>query len=102
MSDGLEKLSACQLVDRLRAGEVSAEAVVAHYLERIAQRDRDLNCYLWVDGAGSLRRARDVDRRRAAGQAVGELAGIPIAIKDNIGTEGRPTTCASVDFGKTP
>ncbi len=95
MSDGLEKLSACQLVGRLRAGEVSAEAVVGHYLERIAQRDRDLNCYLWVDGEGALRRARDVDRRRAAGQAVGELAGIPIAIKDNICTEGRPTTCAS-------
>ncbi len=42
MSDGLENLSACQLVARLRAGDVSAEAVVAHYLERIAERDREI------------------------------------------------------------
>jgi len=95
MSNDLADLSACELVDRLRDGEVSAEKVVRHYLDRIAERDGRLHCYLWVDREGALARARDIDRRRAAGESVGALAGIPIAVKDNLCTEGRPTTCAS-------
>ena len=91
----LDELSAGELVTRLGRRDLSAEEVVRFYLRRIAERDGDLHSYLWVDEEGTLARARDVDRRRTAGEPVGELAGVPIAIKDNISTEGRPTTCAS-------
>jgi aspartyl-tRNA(Asn)/glutamyl-tRNA(Gln) amidotransferase subunit A len=91
----LDKLSASELVARLGRRDLSAEEVVRFYLRRIAERDGDLRSYLWVDDEGAVARARDVDRRRAAGEPVGELAGVPIAIKDNISTAGRPTTCAS-------
>ena len=91
----LHELSACELTARLGRRDLSAEEVVRSYLRRIAERDGDLHAYLWVDGEGALDQARTVDRRRAAGEAVGELAGVPIAVKDNICTKGRPTTCAS-------
>jgi len=95
MTDDLDRLTARQLVENLSVGDVSAEEVVQHHLDRIAERDGDLHCYLWVDEEGALARAREIDARRAAGEPVGELAGVPIAVKDNICTDGRPTTCAS-------
>ncbi len=95
MSNDLDGLSASKLVETLEAGDVSAEVVMQHYLDRIAERDGHLHCFLWVDEQGALARAREIDARQAAGKPVGELAGMPIAVKDNICTEGRPTTCAS-------
>ncbi len=95
MSDDLNSKPALELLGLLEAGEVTAESLVGHYLDRISEGDGQLRSYLYVDGEGARQRARDIDQRRSAGQALGELAGLPIAIKDNMCTEGRPTTCAS-------
>jgi aspartyl-tRNA(Asn)/glutamyl-tRNA(Gln) amidotransferase subunit A len=88
--------TAHQLIPQLEAGEVAAEAVMASCLDRIAERDGDVHAFLSVgDRDGLLGQARAVDRRRAQGGAIGALAGLPVAVKDNLCTRGTATTCAS-------
>jgi aspartyl-tRNA(Asn)/glutamyl-tRNA(Gln) amidotransferase subunit A len=84
-----------ELTRRIHAGDVSAVEVTEHYLRRIEQHDSALHAYLYVDAEGALAQAATVDRKRAAGQPLGPLAGVPIALKDNLCTRGVPTTCAS-------
>ena len=54
-----------------------------------------MHAYLYVDAEAALETAREVDRRRAAGEQLGSLAGIPVAVKDVLATAGVPTTCGS-------
>jgi aspartyl-tRNA(Asn)/glutamyl-tRNA(Gln) amidotransferase subunit A len=84
-----------QLADLLGRGEVGAEEVCKAYLERIEKYDDRLGAYISVQPESALAQAREVDRRRAAGEETGPLAGVPLAIKDVICLEGFPTTCGS-------
>ncbi len=84
-----------ELHARLCSGEVSSRDAVEACLTAIARRDRNVRAFLDVWEEDALRRAEDVDRRRAAGQPVGPLQGLPVAVKDNLCTAGKPTTCAS-------
>jgi aspartyl-tRNA(Asn)/glutamyl-tRNA(Gln) amidotransferase subunit A len=95
MSDDLTRLSAAETHDRIAAGEVSALEVTEAHLDRIAATDQVVHAFLHVDRDGARAAARAVDERRAAGQPLGPLAGVPLALKDVIVTEGIPTTCAS-------
>ncbi|BCJ72702.1 glutamyl-tRNA(Gln) amidotransferase subunit A [Catellatospora sp. IY07-71] len=94
MSD-LIKLSAAALGEKIASGEVSAEEVTRAHLDRIAEVDGRVHAFLHVDDEGAVEAARAVDARRAAGEKLGPLAGVPIAIKDVIATRGIPTTAAS-------
>lgn len=89
------QLSAADLAARLAAGELSAVEVTTAFLDRIDAHNGELNAFLHVDREGALATAREVDERRAAGEQLPRLAGVPIALKDNIVTRGMPTTCAS-------
>ncbi|MBM3266772.1 MAG: Asp-tRNA(Asn)/Glu-tRNA(Gln) amidotransferase subunit GatA [Candidatus Sericytochromatia bacterium] len=89
------ELSARDIAARVRAGDLSAERVAADALDRIAALDPAIGAFLTVTRDSALARARDLDRRRAGGQALGPLAGVPVALKDNLCTRGAPTTCAS-------
>jgi aspartyl-tRNA(Asn)/glutamyl-tRNA(Gln) amidotransferase subunit A len=93
MSELLE-LSVAELADRVREGVVSARAVTEAALARI-DASRELNAFLHVARDAALAAADAVDAKRARGEVLGKLSGVPIAIKDALCTSDAPTTCAS-------
>lgn len=91
----LIRQSAATLASAIAEGEVSALEVTQAHLDRIDAVDGRVHAFLHVDRDGALAAARDVDERRARGESLGALAGVPIAVKDVLATAGVPTTCGS-------
>jgi len=91
----LNAASVRELQERLERRDVSSRELVQACLDRIAAVDSVIGAFLHVDGEGALRTADGVDARRARGEPVGPLAGIPVAVKDVICTRGTATTCGS-------
>ncbi len=91
----LFELTAVQLAERLRHRDLSAVELTQAVLARIDAVEETIGSYVTVTRESALRQAEAIDRRRAAGEALGPLAGIPIALKDNLNTKGTLTTCAS-------
>ena len=89
------RTSAAAQAAALAAGEVSSRELTAAHLDRIDAVDGDLHAFLHVSRDEALATAEDVDSRRAAGEDLHPLAGVPIAVKDVVVTEGMPTTAAS-------
>lgn len=71
-----------ELADAVRRGTITASAVVEASLARSVQVQRTLNCFAEIDFHGARRSAAELDRRRARGELLGPLAGVPVAIKD--------------------
>ncbi len=88
-----------ELQEMLSAKEITSVELTLAYLDRIDAVDDKIKAYITVDHAGALAKAEEVDKKRAAGEALSPLAGIPIGIKDNICTDGLLTTCASKMLG---
>lgn len=84
-----------ELSGRLERGELTSVELTTAYLDRISAWDDRVAAFLTVNAEQALQQAADVDRRRQARQPVGPLAGIPVAIKDVLCTQGLKTTCAS-------
>ena len=80
---------------RLQSGEVSSRELVDQHLKKIEISESSLNVYLEVTADRARAEANRIDEARAAGESLGSLAGIPLAIKDNLCTQGVRTTCAS-------
>ena len=97
--EGLTELSAVVLARLVGTGQVSAQDVVEEHLDRIAQRDHDLNAIVHVDADHARTAARAVDeavRRREHG---GSLVGVPFVVKDNVDVHGQVTACGSKAHG---
>ncbi|MFC0673377.1 Asp-tRNA(Asn)/Glu-tRNA(Gln) amidotransferase subunit GatA [Brachybacterium hainanense] len=95
MTAEIIRASAAAQAAALRAGEVSSQDLTRGHLDRIAAVDGDLNAFLHVSSEDALATAREVDTARAAGEELHPLAGVPIAVKDVVVTQGIPTTAAS-------
>jgi aspartyl-tRNA(Asn)/glutamyl-tRNA(Gln) amidotransferase subunit A len=95
MASELTRMTAAEIAAAVAAGEVSAVEVTRAHLDRIADVDPQVHAFLHVAGDGAVSAARAVDERRAAGEPLGPLAGVPLAVKDVFTTADMPTTCGS-------
>ncbi|MDT8303856.1 MAG: Asp-tRNA(Asn)/Glu-tRNA(Gln) amidotransferase subunit GatA [Sedimentisphaerales bacterium] len=91
----MEELSANQLRDKIAAGQISSLEVTKAVFQRIDKLEPIIGAYISTYPDMALETAAEVDRRVTAGQSVGQLAGVPVAIKDNMCTTFGATTCAS-------
>lgn len=91
----LMSLTAVELGKKIKAKEVSVEEAVRAALAAIGKKEDAVNSFVTVDEEGALARAKQVQEKIDAGELAGPLAGVPVAIKDNMCTEGLLTTCSS-------
>ena len=87
--------SASEMSAALSRGEVSAEELTKAHFDRIDAVDGKVRAFLHLDPEGALETARDIDARRAKGETLPPLAGVPLALKDVMTQKGIPTTCGS-------
>ncbi len=84
-----------QLLEQLQSGEVTSRQLTQQYLDQISAQNNSVNAFVHLCTETALQQADAIDQRRRDGQPVGPLAGLPIAIKDNLCTTGVPTSCGS-------
>ncbi len=88
-------LTALELASAIKTGKITAKEVTEIYLKKIAETDGDINAFITVDSDNALKKAEEIDIKLKNGEVLGPLAGVPIAVKDNICTKNLKTTCAS-------
>lgn len=89
------KLSAVELGKKIKEKEVTVSEALEAALLQIEEKEADYNCYITVDRAGARKRAQKVQKRIDSGELTSALAGVPVAVKDNMCTQGLLTTCGS-------
>ena len=92
---GLMSLTAVELGRKIKEKEVTVDEAVRAALDAIEKREAQVHSFVTVDREGALKRAKEVQAKIDAGELTGPLAGVPVAIKDNMCTKGLLTTCSS-------
>ena len=95
MSKELIHHTAAETAAAIASGTVSAVEVAQAHLDRIAAVDDRVHAFLHIDNEGALATAKSVDAKVKAGEKLGPLAGVPLALKDVLAMKGQPTTCGS-------
>lgn len=88
-------MTAVQLSAAIKEGKTTAVEAAEAVLAQIEKEEKNYNCYVTVNRDGALAQAKAVQAKIEAGELTGPLAGVPVAVKDNICTEGLRTTCSS-------
>lgn len=91
----LMSLTAVQLGKKIKAGEVTVLEAVTATLDAIDRKEKEIHSFITIDREGALQRAEEVQKQIDDGTLTGPLAGVPVAIKDNMCTKDLRTTCAS-------
>ena len=91
----MKKYSIKDLVNKIQNKEISCEEVIDFYIKEIEKKEDKIDAFLSLDKENAIKKAKYLDEKIVKGEKVGLLAGIPIAIKDNMCTRGVKTTCAS-------
>lgn len=91
--------NAHELIELLNKKELSSKEITEAYLNRIQEVDSKVEAFITVCDKQAIDKAKEIDEKRAKGESLGMLAGLPIALKDNICTEGILTSCASKMLG---
>ncbi len=95
----LMSLTAVELGQKIKNKEVTVKEAVEESLRRIDALEKDINSFVTVDKEGALKQAEEVQKKIDSGELTGPLAGVPVAIKDNMCTKGLLTTCSSKILG---
>ena len=88
-------LTAVELGKKIKAGKISVVEATKACISNIKQYDKEYNCFITIDEEGALKQAEEIQKKIDDGSLTGPLAGVPIAIKDNMCQTGVLTTCAS-------
>lgn len=89
------KMTAVEIGRKIKAGEITVREAVEAVFARIKEAEGEYNCYVTLDEEQALTRAGEVQKLIDEGKLTGPLAGVPVAIKDNMCTQGLLTTCSS-------
>ena len=87
--------TAAEMASALASKEISSVELTKQHLDRIASVDGKIHAFLHIDNAGALEQAEVIDKKRASGEKLSPLAGVPIAVKDILAQKGIPTTAGS-------
>ena len=87
--------TAAEMASALASKEISSVELTKQHLDRIASVDGKIHAFLHIDNAGALEQAAEIDKKRASGEKLSPLAGVPIAVKDILAQKGIPTTAGS-------
>ncbi|MCJ7722016.1 amidase family protein, partial [Candidatus Bathyarchaeota archaeon] len=91
----LHELTAQETIRKIQGNEATAQECVEAVFERIHKLESKINAYVTLTEEQALKKAKEIDTKISEGKQVGKLAGIPIARKDAICTQGITTTCSS-------
>ena len=89
-------LSVEEMASKIKDGQLTSVEVCEKYIERIDEFEKDVKVWAYFDKKILLEKAADADEYRRSGKPVGPLHGVPVALKDIIGTVDMPTECGTV------
>ena len=91
----LTELTVHELREKLDKKEITAEEITKAYVQRIEEKEKDVQAFITELTSQAIEKAKEIDRKKAKGEMTSSYAGIPVGIKDNICMKGVKTTCAS-------
>ena len=94
--ENITTTSAHDLVEKIKKGEISSVEICEAYLERIKKFEKDVKAWAFFDKKLLMEKAKEKDEYRKSGKPLGALHGLPVAVKDIVGTVDMPTECGTV------